>query len=94
MNIKLPCEQSDWLQTQVDAGHFPSVDDAMAMADFMTAGDDDLAGAKAYVDKARAAVARGEVVTADDAMADIDVHMAALRVLHGRRNIKQSLLRR
>jgi antitoxin ParD1/3/4 len=81
MNIKLPREQSDWLQTQVDAGHFSSVDDAvtMAVADFMAAGNDGLAWAKPYVDEARAAVARGEVVSADDAMTDIDAHMAALK---------------
>jgi ABC-type antimicrobial peptide transport system ATPase subunit len=45
----------------------------------MAAGNDGLAWAKPYVDEARAAVARGEVVSADDAMADIDAHMAALK---------------
>jgi Arc/MetJ-type ribon-helix-helix transcriptional regulator len=81
MNIKLPREQSEWLQTQVDAGHFPSVDDAvtMAVADLMAVGADDLAWAKPYVDEARAAVSRGEIVPADDAIADIDAHMAALK---------------
>ena len=81
MNIKLPHEQSDWLLMQADAGHFPSVDNAVAtaVADFMAAGDDDPAWAKPYVDEGRAAVARGEVVSVDEAIADIDAHMAALK---------------
>jgi hypothetical protein len=32
-----------------------------------------------YVDEARAAAARGEVVPLDDALADIDAHLAALK---------------
>ena len=74
MNIKLPREQSDWLETQVAAGHFASVDDAVALAvaDFMAIGDDDLTWARPYVDEARAAASRGEVVSVDDATDDIE----------------------
>jgi hypothetical protein len=40
---------------------------------------DDLTWAKPDVDEARAAAARGEVVSLEDALADIDVHLAALK---------------
>jgi antitoxin ParD1/3/4 len=81
MNIKLPGNQQKWLEGQVAAGKFRSVDDAVAIAvaDLMGIGDDDLAWAKPYVDEARAAVARGEAVSLEDAVADIDAHLAALK---------------
>jgi len=81
MTIRLPAEQQKWLEEQVAAGRFGSVDDAVALAvaDLMATDEDDLAWAKPYVDEARAAVARGEVVPLDDALADIDAHIAALK---------------
>ena len=81
MNIRLPVEQLKWLEQQVAAGRFGSVDDAVtaAVADLMAIEEDDLAWAKPYVDEARAAAARGEVVSIDDAIADIDAHVAALK---------------
>jgi antitoxin ParD1/3/4 len=81
MNIRLPPDQQAWLEAQVAAGHFSSVDDAVAVAvsDLMAIGDDDLAWAKPDVDEGRAAAARGEVVSLDDAAADIDAHIAALK---------------
>jgi Arc/MetJ-type ribon-helix-helix transcriptional regulator len=83
MNIKLPGNQQKWLEEQVEAGQFGAVDDAVAIAvavaDLMGIGDDDLAWAKPYVDEARAAVARGEAVSLEDAVADIDAHLAALK---------------
>jgi len=41
--------------------------------------DDDLSWAKPYVDEARAAVARGEIVSLEDAVADIDAHLVTLK---------------
>jgi len=81
MNIKLPANQKKWLEEQVAAGRFGSIDDAVALAvaDLMGTGDDDLAWAKPYVDEARAAAARGETGPLDDAGADIDAHLAALK---------------
>ena len=81
MNIRLPPTQQAWLEAQVAAGKFSSVDDAVAVAvaDLMAINDDDLAWAKPYVDEGRAAAARGEVVSLDDAVADIDSHIAALK---------------
>ena len=81
MNIRLPPTQQAWLEAQVAAGKFSSVDDAVAVAvaDLMAINDDDLAWAKPYVDEGRAAAARGDVVSLDDAVADIDAHIAALK---------------
>jgi antitoxin ParD1/3/4 len=44
-----------------------------------TTEDDDLSWARPYVDQARAAVARGEIVSLEEAVADIDEHLAALK---------------
>jgi Arc/MetJ-type ribon-helix-helix transcriptional regulator len=81
MNIRLPTEQRKWLEQQVAAGRFESVDDAVALAiaDLMAIERDDLAWAKPYVDEARAAAARGEVLPIDDALSDIDKHLATLK---------------
>jgi antitoxin ParD1/3/4 len=81
MNIRLPTEQQAWLEAQVAAGHFDSVDDAVAIAvaDLMAIDQDDLAWAKPDIDEARAAAARGESVNLDDAIADIDAHLASLK---------------
>lgn len=72
MTITLTPEQQSWLENQVAAGRFPSVEDAvrMAVADLKAAEsaetDHDLAWAKPYVDEAREAVARGEFMTLDE----------------------------
>ncbi len=81
MTITLRPAQQKWLEEQVAAGRFPSVDDAVAIAvaELMETVDDDLAWAKPYVDEAREAAARGEVASLDDALADIDAHLAALK---------------
>lgn len=80
MNIRLPPALQAWLEAQVAAGRFGSVDDAVAVAvaDLMAINDDDLAWAKPYVDEAHTAARRGEVVSLDDAVADIEAHIAAL----------------
>jgi Arc/MetJ-type ribon-helix-helix transcriptional regulator len=81
MTITLPPGLQKWLEAQVAAGRFSSVDDAIAVAvaDLMAIDEDNLAWAKPYVDEARAAAARGEVVPLDDALADIDACLATLK---------------
>ncbi len=68
MNITLTPEQQKWLETEVAAGHFNSIDDAVAaaVAELMTLSGDDLAWAKPYVEQARASVARGNVISGDE----------------------------
>jgi hypothetical protein len=52
---------------------------AAAVAGLIVTETDDLAWAKPYVDEARTDVARGDVVPLDDAIADIDAHLASLK---------------
>ena len=81
MKIDLPPEQEQWLEAQVAQGEFASLEDAVRrmIADRMALDADDLAWAKPYVDEGRAAAARGEVVSLDDAIADMDAHLASLK---------------
>jgi hypothetical protein len=73
MTIQLSPEQQRWLEAQVEAGHFASLEQAVAVAiaDLMAAVDDDLEWAKPLVDEAIAAVDRGEGIPADEAWARI-----------------------
>jgi antitoxin ParD1/3/4 len=68
MNISLPKEQLEWLEAEVAAGHFSSIDEALtiAVAELKALQEDDLAWAKPYVDEARAEVARGETIRGDE----------------------------
>jgi len=67
MNVSLPREQLEWLEAEVAAGHFSSIDEALAVAvaDLKALSEDDLAWAKPYVDQARASVARGDVISGE-----------------------------
>jgi antitoxin ParD1/3/4 len=68
MNISLPKEQLDWLEAEVAAGRFSSIDEALAVAvaDLKVLSEDDLAWAKPYVEQARASVVRGDVVSGEE----------------------------
>ena len=68
MNITLSPEQQKWLETEVAAGHFDSIDDAVAaaVAELMSLSGDDLAWARPDVEQARASVARGNVISGDE----------------------------
>jgi hypothetical protein len=76
MNIKLARDQEQWLEAQVAQGHFQSVEAAILtlIAERMAFEADDFAWAKPYVDAARESVAQGEVVSLDDAIADMDLN--------------------
>ena len=81
MNVTLPTDQREWLEAQVVAGRFTSVDEALvvAVADLMAIQADDLAWAKPYVDEALTSVARGDVTSGDDFLNRLDAKLAALR---------------
>lgn len=68
MQITLTPEQQAWLEAKVAAGEFGTVEEAAAaaIADSMAGEIDDMAWAKPYVDEARAAVARGKVLTLEE----------------------------
>jgi Arc/MetJ-type ribon-helix-helix transcriptional regulator len=81
MNVTLPSDQLEWLEAQVAAGRFGSVDEALvvAIADLKAMRDDDLAWAKPYVDQARASIADGDVSSGKDFLARLDARLERLR---------------
>ena len=68
MNITLPREQQEWLEAQVRAGAYESIDEAVAsiVAEHMQFDVDDLEWAKPLVEEARAAAERGETMTLEE----------------------------
>jgi antitoxin ParD1/3/4 len=68
MNITLPREQQEWLEAQVKAGAYESIDEAVAsiLAEHMQPDIDDLEWAKPLVEEARAAAERGETMTLEE----------------------------
>jgi antitoxin ParD1/3/4 len=81
MNVVLPPEQEQWLNARIAEGEFTSPEAAVRqmIAERMALDADDFAWARPYVDEARAAALRGEIVPVDDAVADIDAHLATLK---------------
>jgi antitoxin ParD1/3/4 len=81
MNIKLPPEQQQWLEAQVAAGHYASVDEALAVAvaDLMAIHSDDFAWAKPYVDQARVSVASGDVLSGEEYFKRLNAKLEAMR---------------
>ena len=80
MNITLPREQQEWLEAQVKAGAYESVDEAVAsiVAEHMQLDLDDLDWAKPLVDEARASIARGEGMTLEEYRARMDKRFGKL----------------
>ena len=68
MTITLPREQQEWLEAQVKAGYYDSIEDAVAsiVAEHMQLDTDDMAWAKPLVDKALASLDRGEGMTLEE----------------------------
>ena len=68
MQISLTREQQEWLEAKVAAGQFGSIEEAAAaaIADSMAGEIDDMAWAKPYVDEARAAIERGDVLSIEE----------------------------
>ncbi|MEJ0078554.1 MAG: hypothetical protein WDO17_24560 [Alphaproteobacteria bacterium] len=82
MTITLTPKQQAWLEAEVAAGHFDSVEEAVqiAVAELMRPVDTtDLSWAKPYIDEARASLARGEFVTLDEFNAHVDEKLKTLR---------------
>ncbi len=68
MNITLPREHQEWLEAQVKAGVYRSVDDALTrfVAEHMELDLDDLDWAKPLIEEARASIAKGEGLTLEE----------------------------
>ena len=81
MNITLPPNQRKWLEAEVAAGRFASVDEALAMAvsGLMDLGTDDLAWAKPQVDQARASFAKGNVSAGEAYLKRLDEKIVKLQ---------------
>lgn len=81
MNITLPPEQAKWLEAEVAAGRFNSIDDAVAaaVAELMSIQNDDLAWAKLYVEQARASIARGNVISGEEFFRRLEGKLSSLR---------------
>ncbi len=85
MTITLTAEQEAWLKAHVASGDFASVEEAARqliderIAERAAEEGDDLSWAKPYVDEARAAVARGDVVTLDEHKSRNAARLAAIR---------------
>jgi antitoxin ParD1/3/4 len=81
MNITLPADQQKWLEAEVAAGRFESIDDALAaaVAELMLIDADDLAWARPYVEEARASVARGEVIAGEEFFHRLEGRLDRLR---------------
>ena len=80
MNITLPREQQEWLEAQVKAGTYESIDDALSqfVAEHMELDLDDLDWAKPLVEEARASVERGETMTLEEYRAMMDQRFGKL----------------
>jgi antitoxin ParD1/3/4 len=81
MDITLPEDQQRWLEAEVAAGRYASVDEALAaaVAGLMASGRDDLAWAKSCVDEALAGIAPGDNVTLEEFCGEIEDMMAKLK---------------
>ena len=68
MTINLPREQQEWLEAQVRAGVFASVEEAVAriVGEHMLLDIDDMAWAKPFVDEALASLDRGAGISLDE----------------------------
>ena len=73
MSVQLSPEQQRWLEAQVAAGHFSSLEEAVAVAisDLMTTSEDDLEWAKPLIESGLAELERGEGIPGNQAMKDI-----------------------
>ena len=80
MTVTLTPDQIKWLESQVAGGRFDSVEDAvrLAVAGLMTLDADDLSWAKPLVDEARASIARGEGIAAEDVKAQLDGYLKSI----------------
>ena len=73
MSVQLSPEQQRWLEAQVAAGQFSSLEEAVAVAisDLMTTSEDDLEWAKPLIESGLAELERGEGIPGNQAMKDI-----------------------
>lgn len=81
MTITLSREQQEWLESQVKAGVYGSVDEAVAsiLAEHMVLDIDDMAWAKPLVDEGRASLDRGEGIPVEEHLRRITERLESLK---------------
>ena len=81
MTITLPREQQEWLEAQVKAGYYDSIEEAVAsiVAEHMQLDTDDMAWAKPLVDEALASLDRGEGMTLEEYRQRMDERFGKLK---------------
>jgi Arc/MetJ-type ribon-helix-helix transcriptional regulator len=81
MDIRLSPEHLEWLAREVAAGHFPSIDAAIASAveALRSVAEADLEWARPYIETADASLARGEGIPGDEFLAELDRKLELLR---------------
>jgi antitoxin ParD1/3/4 len=76
MRIQLTKEHEDWLRTQVAAGRFSSLEDAVAEAiDSLKGEDEELAWAKPLVEEGLAELDRGKSLPAEEVFARVEARL-------------------
>jgi hypothetical protein len=80
MKIDLPGDQKKWLESEVAAGHFSSIEEALSVAasDLCAAGGPDLSWMKPYVEAARREAEAGNTISAEDFIAELKQIIASL----------------
>jgi Arc/MetJ-type ribon-helix-helix transcriptional regulator len=80
MKIDLPPDQKQWIDAQVAAGHFSSVEEAVSVAisDLRTVGTGDLSWMKPYVEEARRSIDADGVIEGEDFLAELDQIIGSL----------------
>jgi antitoxin ParD1/3/4 len=85
MSITLTPRQEEWLRGRVASGAFTSIEEAARqliddrIAQIVLIENDDMAWAKPFVDEARAAVAKGDILTLEGHRARNGKRLALLR---------------
>ena len=74
MKIDLLPDQKRWIDAQVAAGHFSSVEEAVSVAisDLPTVGTGDLSWMKPYVEEAHRSIDADNVIEGEDFLAELD----------------------
>lgn len=82
MNIRLKPDTEEWLKAQVAEGRFESVEEAveaLVADDRAQASDEDLSWAKPYIEEGLAALAKGDVIPAEQVHAELRAKFASRR---------------
>ena len=79
MTITLSHNQQRWLEAQVEAGNFASIEEAVAIAGLKTMDAGDLSWAKPYIEQARASAAAGNAISREAFAEELGRKIDALR---------------